>query len=29
MAYDASLPPPQVNVLLLGDEEVGKSTFLS
>ncbi|KAJ4299347.1 hypothetical protein N0V90_004592 [Kalmusia sp. IMI 367209] len=29
MPYDPSLPPPQVSVLLLGDEEVGKSTFLS
>ncbi|KAF1966512.1 P-loop containing nucleoside triphosphate hydrolase protein [Bimuria novae-zelandiae CBS 107.79] len=29
MPYDPSLPPPEVNVLLLGDEEVGKSTFLS
>lgn len=29
MPYDPSLPPPEVNILLLGDEEVGKSTFLS
>ncbi|PVI04970.1 P-loop containing nucleoside triphosphate hydrolase protein [Periconia macrospinosa] len=27
--YDPALPPPEVSVLLLGDEEVGKSTFLS
>lgn len=29
MVYDPSLPPPEVHVLLLGDEEVGKSTFMS
>jgi Ras family protein A len=29
MPYDALLPPPEVNILVLGDEEVGKSTFLS
>ncbi|KAF2799775.1 P-loop containing nucleoside triphosphate hydrolase protein [Melanomma pulvis-pyrius CBS 109.77] len=26
---DPSLPPPEITVLLLGDSEVGKSTFLS
>ncbi|KAL5460957.1 hypothetical protein PMIN06_002483 [Paraphaeosphaeria minitans] len=29
MPYDPLLPPPEVKILLLGDEEVGKSTFLS
>lgn len=29
MPYDASLPPPEVSVLLLGDTQTGKSTFLS
>jgi GTP-binding protein EngB required for normal cell division len=28
-AMDPLGPPPEINVLLLGDSEVGKSTFLS
>ena len=27
--YDAALDPPEVSILLLGDADVGKSTFLS
>jgi Ras family protein A len=27
--YDATLPPPEVSILLLGDADVGKSMFLS
>jgi len=29
LAMDYAALPPEVNVLLLGDAEVGKSTFLS
>lgn len=29
MVYDPTAAPPEISILLLGDAEVGKSTFLS